>query len=119
MEQVGKVNESVIKTLGLSVVPGTPIFLGETNRSHMKASHPADYKKYGKRMSRIINEPDYVGLHIDGSIEYIKCWGKYIKVAVRVAGDGDYYARSLYHVEAKLAGELIASGRWKALTKTD
>lgn len=116
-EQVGEFNEAVINVLGLTVAPGTPIYLGASNKKHMAESHKSDFKKYGARLGRIIKEPDYVGLHNDGSVEYVKSWGRYVKVAVRVAGDGEYYARTLYHVETKHAEELVAQGRWKPLTK--
>jgi hypothetical protein len=118
-EPVGEFKKNVIDALGLSIIPGTLIYIGETNKRHMKETHPTDYKKYGSRLRRIIDEPDYVGLHNDGSVEYIKCWGRYMKVAVRVAGDGEFYARSLYHIKPKPSEEFIKMGRWKALTKTD
>jgi hypothetical protein len=119
MEKVGAFSGEVIKILGLNVTQGTPIYLGDKNRLHMEKRHRRDFEKYGKRLQRIIAEPDYVGLHKDGSIEYIKSWGRYVKIAVRVAGDGAYYARTLYHVETKLSEELIKAGRWKPLTKTE
>ena len=96
--KVGEFSKDVIKLLALSVEIGTPIYIGNSNRDHMKKSHPRDFEKYGSQLGRIIAEPDYVSVREDGSIEYMKLYGKHIKVAVRIAGDQFYYVRSLYHI---------------------
>jgi hypothetical protein len=62
---------------------------------------------------------DYVRLkEDDGSIEYIKSFGNYIKLAVRIAGDGKYYARSLYFIETNRVENLVKKGELKKLTKS-
>ena len=48
--------------------------------------------------------------------EYIKSFGKYIKLAVRVAGDGCYYMRSLYFINANRVENLVKKGEMKNLT---
>jgi len=113
--QIGEFSKSVIETLSLNIAVGTPIYLGESNRKHMEKSHPSDFKKYGNRLERIISEPDYVGLRDDGSIEYVKTFGMHIKVAVRITSGGDYYARTLYHVDGNVAKRLVASNEWKSI----
>ena len=113
--QVGTISEAVIRTLSLNVPEGTPIYFGESNRRHMANTHPKDWEKYGERLERILANPDFVGLHPDGSIEYVVAFGVHIKVAVRVSTGGDYYARSLYHVDSGPAKRFIASGKWKRL----
>jgi hypothetical protein len=112
-KQVGEFTQTVIEALALDVEVGTPIYLGESNREHMQRSHPSDYKKYGKRLGRILSTPDYVGKMRDGSVEFIKTFGKYIKIAVRITAGGDYYARTLYHVDDKAAQRFVKSGKWK------
>jgi hypothetical protein len=115
LEKVGEFSESVIKRLGLTIAVGTPIYLGASNLEHMKKSHGWDFEKYGQRLGIIIAEPDYVGVQEDGSIEYIKIYGQHIKVAVRVAGDELFYARSLYHIGDAEAKQKIRHGKWKRL----
>jgi hypothetical protein len=114
-EQVGEFTAAVVETLGLDIEIGTPIFVGESNRKHMKESHPKIYEKYGARITRIINEPDYVGKRSDDTIEFIKMFGMYIKIAVRVTVAGDFYARTIFHKDKKAAERLIKSGEWKPL----
>ena len=84
-------------------------------------SHPDDFIKYGKNISDIINEPDYVGLNPgDGSIEYAKEFkvdNEFVKVAVRVANSGQYYARSIYILNLSRVNNFIANGTLKPLTK--
>jgi hypothetical protein len=85
----------------------------------METRHPKDYKKYGNRLSRIISEADWVCKNDDGSIEYVKMFGQFIKVAVRVSVGGDFYARTLFHVEPNLANNRIKKGIWKQLKPID
>jgi len=115
--QIGEFSEYVIRRLSLSIEAGTPIYLGKSNLKHMQKAHPKDFKKYGTRLKRILSEPDYVGIRDDGSIEYIKAFGMHIKVAVRVTLGGEYFARTLYHVDGTMAKRLISAGAWIS-TKT-
>ena len=117
--KVGEFTKAVVDTLGLDIDVGTPIFIGETNRRHMTRSHPKDFKKYGSRLERVLSEPDYVGTRDDDTIEYIKAFGVHIKIAVRVSVGGDYYARSLYHVDSGTAKRLIKAGEWKPVKSID
>jgi hypothetical protein len=114
-EKVGEFSEAVIKLLGLTVGAGTPIYIGDSNLDHMKKNHPWDFIMHGKKLGAIIATPDYVSIREDGSIEYIKIYGQHIKVAVRVAGDSLYYARSLYHIGAAEAKRKIRHGKWKRI----
>ena len=118
---IGEISEAVISTLGLSIEPGTPIYIGQSNIDHMISRHPEDYARYGSHIRGIIGEPDYVGINPgDGSIEYTKDFKQdndYVKVAVRVSRSGKYFARSLFvRNRAKVDG-FIANGTLKPLTK--
>jgi hypothetical protein len=83
----------------------------------MKKSHPADFAKYGADLETILAAPDYVGQNpTDGSIEYVKEYvinGEYVKVAVRIAGSGRYYARSLYILNSNRVRNYIAKNTLK------
>jgi hypothetical protein len=113
--KIGEFTQTVIDTLSLELEAGTPIYIGESNLRHMKLQHPKDFKKYGGKLERILANPDYVGKMDDGSVEYVKKFGLFIKIAVRITGGGDYYARTLYHVDDKFAKRLLQSGKWKSI----
>lgn len=116
--EVGKFSREVIELLGLSVTENTPIYVGATNIAHMAQEHGYEFNRFYNRIPLIISGADYVRLkQDDGSIEYIKSFGKYVKLSVRVAGDGDYYVRSLYFVETNRVENLIKKGELKKLTK--
>lgn len=101
-EKIGEVNEIVISVLNLSLDPNTPIYIAESNIDHMKEEHPEDFKKYGDKISEIINNPDYVAMHPkNGSIQYIKVYfdeitEERVLVAIRTSKKGVLFARSLF-----------------------
>jgi len=119
MSKVGCINADVIAALNLQCDVGTPIYLGPSNIAHMQNKHAADYKKYGSQISGILSSPDYVGINpSDGSIEYVKEFllnNEYVKVAVRISGTGNYYARSLYILNSNRARNFIAKGTLKKI----
>ncbi len=95
---VGSINKAVIDALGLVILEGEPIFLGESNLTHMKTEHPDNFNKYGNRLEEILSNPDFVTLHPHNeSIEYIKIIEPdYVLVAVRVSLSGVAYVRTLF-----------------------
>ena len=117
---VGVITESVINALGLSVAPDTPILIGQSNIAHMMNKHLEEYIKYGGYIRDIISKPDYVGINPgDESIEYVKDFpinGDYVKVAVRVANSGEYFARSIYILNPDKVQSFLFHGSLKRLT---
>jgi len=121
-EIVGEISVEVKETLGLDVKAGTPIYIGPTNIEHMQREHPTEYERYFKLLPTIISMPDFVGLNPkDNSIEYIKTFptnaGKYIKLAVRISGDGFLFARSLYEILERTVLFRAEKGMLKQLTE--
>lgn len=114
IEQIGIITEDVIQILGLNIPANTPVFIGDSNYSHMERAHPDEFYLYGDRIDLIIRKPDYIGLSpSDGSIEYIKEFrtnNDLIKLAVRVSPSGDYYARTLYAINSKHIENAIQKG---------
>ena len=118
MITVGDISLEVIKLLDLPLTEKTPIYVGVTNISHMAKEHSYEFNRFYDRLPLIISTADYVRLKQDnGSIEYIKSFGKYVKLAIRVAGDGNYYARSLYFIETNRVENLVKKGELKKLTR--
>lgn len=118
-KEVGRLSAQVVELLQLSLKENQPIYLGESNISHMKKRHPDDYSKYGKYLSEILARPDYVGENPkDGSIEYVKEFmvdDEFVKVAVRLSGGGTLYARSLYTLNPNRVKNFIRKGTLKKI----
>jgi hypothetical protein len=118
--KVGEITEAVITALNLPITPGTPIYIGQSNIEHMLNKHAGDDVKYGCYIHDIVGSPDYVGINPgDGSIEYVKDFpvdGDYVKVAVRIANSGTYFARSIYALNPGRVQNFITSGTLKPLT---
>lgn len=120
-KRIGFFSSNVIRTLGLDIPAGTPIYIADSNIEHMKTSHPEDYEKYGNELQNIIANPDYVGKNTkDDSIEFTKEYiinGEYVKVAVRVSTQNIYYARSMYVLNPNRVKNFIEKGTLKKLDK--
>lgn len=116
-EEVGRLSAKVIELLSLQLQENQPIYIGDSNVSHMKSRHPADYAKYGQYIPDILSNPDYVGENpTDGSIEYVKEFqigNEFVKVAVRLSGSGALYARSLYVLNHNRVVNFIQKGTLK------
>lgn len=119
--KIGNFSSQVIKALELDIPIGTPIYMSESNITHMKTSHPDDFEKYSADIETIISNPDYVGKNArDNSIEFTKEYilnGEYVKVAVRVSLQNIYYARSLYTLNPDRVKSFISKGTLKKLDK--
>ena len=52
-KRIGFFSSSVVRTLGLDIPAGTPIYIADSNIEHMKTSHPEDFEKYGNELENI------------------------------------------------------------------
>ncbi|MCR5539669.1 MAG: transposase [Ruminococcus sp.] len=122
-KKIGSISSKVVTALSLDKkLIGSDILIGDTNIQHMRNKHNADYIKYGNKISTIINSPDYVGINSkDQSIEYVKEFvqdGEFVKVAVRISTNGNYYVRSLYLLNTKRVNNFIAKKFLKPIDNT-
>lgn len=119
MEIVGYISQSVIDTLGLSLKPDIPVFIGDSNIEHIKSRHPYEYDVYYKEIGAIINSPDYVGLNPkDKSILFVKLFRMntdYIHVAVKITSVGKYFVKTLHSLSTCNAERYIEKGTSKKL----
>ena len=113
-KQVGKVNKKVIQLLDLEYKEELPIILGDANIEHMKRQHKEDYKKYGKDIPNIINNPTYVAKNPrHGSIEYIKEYkvnNDFVLVAVRISNKGTMFAKTLFRMTERKKNIYLKNG---------
>lgn len=119
MKPIAFISEKVVNILNLSISPGTPVFIGESNIEHIKNRHPYEYEKYLPDIGTIINTPDYVGQNPkDSSILFVKLYkvhGEYIRVAVRITSAGRCYAKTLHLLSTCNAERYIEKGTLKKL----
>jgi len=116
-KKIGEITLEVIQVLNLHLEEATPIFIGTTNIAHMAKTHSYEFNRFYHKIPLIISTAEYVRQKKDDrSIEYIKSMGKHVKLAVRVAGDGKYYVRSLYFIESNRVENLLKQGELKYLT---
>lgn len=103
-QTIGVLTKKVIDILSLDFPEGTKILFGDTNKTHIKDTHPDDYMKYGKKIAEIIEYPTFICKHPENkSIEYIKIFkdsnnenDEYVLVAVRSTASGILFARTLF-----------------------
>lgn len=117
IRKVGSFSENVIALLGVDVIPGTPIFIGETNIEHIKSRHTYEYEHFFPDIEEIIRNPDYVGVNPkDNSIGFVKLYQineEYIRVAVRTSSAGKFFVKSLHMLSTCNAERYIERGTLK------
>lgn len=119
MTPIAYIRKEIIELLDLDLLPDTPVYMGDSNREHVKNRHPYEYEKYLPDIGIIIEEPDYVGRSPkDGSILFVKLYeihGEYIRVAVRITSGGKCYAKTLRLLSTCNAERYIEKGTLKKL----
>lgn len=120
---IGSIKQEIINILGLAGInANSPIFLGESNIQHMENKHNSVYHKYKSKIPLIIDAPDYVGINPkDSSIEYVKEFeldNEFVKVAVRVSTNGNYFARSMYVLNNNRVQNFIDKNFLKPIDKS-
>ena len=119
MEPIAYIRQEIINLLALDMEANTPIYMGDSNREHIRRRHPYEYERYLSDIKIIIEKPDYVGQSPkDGSILFVKLYevhGEYIRVAVRITASGKYYAKTLHMLSTCNAERYIEKGPLKCL----
>lgn len=119
MKKIGQIDPEIIALLNLPMNPGEPIFVGQTNLDHMKNRHPEDYAQYGAHLSQIVQNPGYVSLHPNGSIQYIKEFPDRVMVGVRATGNGTLIARTLFKMSSEKWDSYMLKGAIKRVEKKE
>jgi len=117
MKIVGRFRKDIIELLNIPIEENTPIYIGEVNETHMRSRHKYEYDKYRANLSQILEYPDYVGISPhDNSVMYVKEYieaDEYIRVGVKVSGNGLYFARTLHLLSTYNAERYIEKGTLK------
>ena len=117
---VAHIGSDIINILGLEIT-SQPIFWGESNREHIRISHPAIYNKYASVLdsviSSILKTPDYAGTR-NNAIEYVKFMpsGEFLKVAVRASKKGVFFARTIYPIQQEELDRFLTKGTLVKIT---
>ena len=119
MKPIAHISKQIIDILNLNLPPNTPVYIGASNIEHIKNRHPYEFDKYYQDISRIINNPDYVGLNPkDNSILMVKLFqidNEYIRVAVKVTSKNICYAKTLHLLSSCNAERYLEKGTLKKL----
>lgn len=117
--KIATINHSFDKLFGLNI-SGNDIYIGNDTVNHIKTKHLNDYNKYFVHIEDILNTPDLIAINPkDNSLEFVKEYkieNEYVKVAVRVSGNGKYFVRSMYTLENSRVANFIAKGTLKKCT---
>lgn len=120
---IGYIRRDIIASLGLNILPDTPVYLGESNEEHIKNRHPYEYEKYFPYISEIINAPDYIGKSPkDNSLLFVKLYSvqqEYIRVAVKITPSQNCFAKTLHLLSTYNAERYIEKGTLKSLTQNE
>ena len=117
MRKIGEFTKTIIDLLGLDIDEGTPIYIGESNISHMKERHQYEFELYFPHIEEILRAPDYVGFNSKhGSIDFVKVFqigNDHVQVSVKVTASGTYFARTLFVLMTYKAERFIENGTLK------
>ena len=112
---VAKLNDDIINFFDLSI-KSKNIFIGGTNKKHIKNKHKQEFDKYIDKLPEIIKEPTYVGVHPkQGGIEFIKEYKENVLVAVRASKNDVLYVRSIYFITQSKIDKYLEEGTIKKI----
>jgi hypothetical protein len=110
---VGKLNTDIINLLKLKFETQN-IYIGGTNKKHIREKHKKEFDKYMDRLPKIISKPTYVGVHpSQGGIEFIKRYDENVLVAVRASKKDVLYVRSIYCITNSKIKKYLKEGTIK------
>jgi len=116
---VGHFSENIIFLLGLNIEVGTEIILSPTTVEHINRKHPEITGNLYEKAAEILLNPEYVGYSPrKNTIDFIVSENERLRVPVRPASDGIYYARSIFKLHKRDFERLKRSGSIFPVDKT-
>lgn len=111
--KIGELNNIVITTLGLDLKPQNINIWSPRIHEHCE-KHKNEYTDFNsyyqaiKSIPLIISQPDYVGLHKNGNIQYVKKLNDISLIGIQILkGSGNLLFRTIYPIsEIKLKNSI-------------
>ena len=116
--KIGELSQEIIDTLGLDLKPQNINIWSTRIAEHCEKhkneySSPNSYNQAVKSIPLIISEPDYIGLHKNGNIQYIKRLNDISLVGVQIVnGDGGLLFRTIFPISEVKLKNSIKSGKF-------
>ena len=123
--KIGELSSDVIKALGLNLKPQdisvwTPRILEHCEKHKKEYSSSSAYYNALQSIPQIINEPDFVGMHSNGNISYIKKIDDISLVGIQIlkgSKKNSLLFRTIYPITADKLNKNIALGKYIPLKK--
>lgn len=116
--KIGELNQEVIDLLHLDLKPQNINLWSARIEEHCEKhkeeySTPTAYHQAVKSIPLILSEPDYVGLHKNGNIQYIKRLNDTSLVGIQVLkGSGNLLFRTIFPISEVKLKNSITSGNF-------
>lgn len=116
--KIGELSEDVINTLNLDLKPQNinvwSTRIPEHCEKHKKEySNPNAYNQAIKNIPLILKEPDYIGLHKNGNIQYVKKLDDISLIGVQILkGSGNLLFRTIFPISEVKLEKSIKSGEF-------
>lgn len=116
--KIGELNSQTIELLGLDLKPQNINIWSTRLEEHCEKhktdySSPTAYNQAVKSIPLIISEPDYVGLHKNGNIQYIKKLDDISLVGIQIVkGGGGLLFRTIFPISKIKLQNSIKSGKF-------
>lgn len=120
--KIGELSKQVIQTLDLNLKPQNINIWSNRIEEHCKKhkseySSPSNYNQAIKSIPLIIKGPDYVGVHSNGNIQYIKKLNNISLVGIKIAkGNNGLLFRTIYPITKDKLEHNIRIGKFIPLT---
>lgn len=110
--KIGELNQTVIDALGLDLKPQSINIWSTRIQEHCEKhkeeySSPNSYNQAVKLIPKILEEPDYIGLHKNGNLQYVKRLDDISLIGIQIVRGGGLLFRTIYPIsEIKLKNSL-------------
>lgn len=115
--KIGELSKDVIETLNLDLKPQNINVWSTRIQEHCEKhkeeySTPTSYDQAVRSIPKIIKEPDYVGLHKNGNLQYVKKLDDISLVGIQVLkGNGNLLFRTIFPISEIKLNNSIKSGK--------
>lgn len=115
--KIGELSSDVINALGLDLKPQNINIWSTRIQEHCEKhkseySTPNSYNQAVKSIPMIIKEPDYIGLHKNGNIQYVKKLDDISLVGIQILkGSGNLLFRTIFPLSEIKLKNSIKSGK--------